>query len=441
MAQPEPNVHAQEPEPQPLIISGSEHPIRRKHIDKEAIKVLSRLHSAGHKAYLVGGGVRDLYLGKRPKDFDISTDARPGELRKIFRNSRTIGRRFRLVQIFFSGNKIIEVSTFRCRSEYDIEGGESVLPANNTFGTVADDAFRRDLTINSLFFDIETESIIDYTGGVSDLDEKIIRMVGDPDRRIIRDPVRMLRAIRHAARSGFTVHDDTWKAILDHREKLSLCPISRIRDEFLKDLRGGASSDWLQLALDSGLFYSIFPFYRETLEEEGEKNQILLSSILGVIDRLHNEKQRMQDALLFALILIPWAQANFPEMSKKLKNGEIFALSRSIRLEFDKILGHLNIKRSSKEHIASLLSHLNLFTQNDNDGKWPAWLKKKSYFRESSQFYLIYREATGGKPVSSLKLPRSTSKSRPKRRKPRRGRGPAFARSSQKGGVFGFKRK
>ena len=143
--------------PIPRIIPRSSHPISRKNIDREALKVLYRLRDAGHVAYLVGGGVRDLYLGKTPKDFDISTDARPGQLRKIFKNSRLIGKRFRLVQVFFPGDKIVEVSTFRCRSEYDLNGGnssakEKVLAANNTFGTPSDDAFRRDLTINSLFY-------------------------------------------------------------------------------------------------------------------------------------------------------------------------------------------------------------------------------------------------------------------------------------------------
>ena len=134
------------------VIPESGHPIREHQLDREALKVLYRLRDAGFKGYLVGGGVRDLYLGRTPKDFDISTDARPGQLRQLFRNSRTIGRRFRLVQVYFRGNKIVEVSTLRSRSEFDIDGDEQVLPSNNTFGTLEDDAFRRDLTINSLFY-------------------------------------------------------------------------------------------------------------------------------------------------------------------------------------------------------------------------------------------------------------------------------------------------
>ncbi|MCW5204869.1 polya polymerase, partial [Desulfobulbus sp. N2] len=170
-----------------------------------------RLRDAGYSGYLVGGGVRDLYLGNQPKDFDISTNARPGQLRKLFRNSRTIGRRFRLVQVFFKGNKIIEVSTLRSRSEYDSDEPDKVLPTNNTFGTLEEDAYRRDLTINSLFYEIESKTLIDYVGGVQDLTDGIIRIVGEPEQRIIRDPVRMLRAIRHAARNDFSIEKKPWR--------------------------------------------------------------------------------------------------------------------------------------------------------------------------------------------------------------------------------------
>ena len=148
--------------PTATIIPEGEHPIREQLLDREALKVLYRLRDAGFKGYLVGGGVRDLFLGKKPKDFDVSTDARPGELRRIFRNSRTIGRRFRLVQVFFHGNRIVEVSTLRSHSEGAENGEGDVLAANNTFGTLDEDAFRRDLTINALFYEIENHTVINF---------------------------------------------------------------------------------------------------------------------------------------------------------------------------------------------------------------------------------------------------------------------------------------
>lgn len=426
-------------EPTPRIVTQQNHSLASKDIDKDALKVLTRLHEAGHVAYLVGGGVRDLYLGKTPKDFDISTDARPGQLRKIFRNSRTIGRRFRLVQVFFHGEKIIELSTFRCRSEYDINGEEKVLAANNTFGSRSDDAFRRDLTINSLFYDIQNETILDYTGGVADLDNKIIRIVGDPDRRITRDPVRMLRAIRHAARSNFAIENETWQAILRHREKIHLCPVSRIRDELLKDLRGGACKDWFDLMLQSGIFYEIFPFYRKILSRNGMERS-LLDQILNVLDRFQQQKIQLPEALILALLLIPWAQQTFPAMTKNFKSSDFFPLFKTLRKEMDTILNYLNIKRATKEQIASLLSRLNLFTVNDKDGNWPAWLVKKSFFKESSLFYMIYREAIGGESAPSLKLKPPIKKDKPKKRSHRGKSGAAIARKTQKGGVFGLRK-
>ena len=213
--------------PEPKIIPRPEHPISRADIDVEVLKVLYRLHHNGYKACLVGGSVRDLWLAKTPKDFDIATDAHPQELRRLFRDSRTIGRRFRLVQVFFKGGKVVEVSTFRRRSEFDGEG--DVLAPNNTFGTPAEDAQRRDLTINGLFYDIGDFSILDYVGGLEDLRKGIIRVIGCPEVRFRRDPVRMFRVVRHAARTGFAIDPATWAGIQSHRHLIRLCNRSRLR--------------------------------------------------------------------------------------------------------------------------------------------------------------------------------------------------------------------
>ena len=223
--------------PEPRIIWRSEHPVSRVDIDVEVLKVLYRLHHKGYRAYLVGGSVRDLWLGKKPKDFDIATDAQPQEIRRLFRNSRIIGRRFRLVQVFFKGGKLVEVSTFRSRSEFEGEG--DILAPNNTFGTPAEDAQRRDLTINGLFYNIGDFSLLDYVGGLEDLRNGLIRVIGPPDVRFRRDPVRMLRVLRHAARTGFTIETTAWEAIQAHRHLIRLCNPSRVRDELLKDFKSG----------------------------------------------------------------------------------------------------------------------------------------------------------------------------------------------------------
>ncbi len=438
---------------EPRIIPRSEHQVSRNNIDREALKVLYRLRDAGFTAFLVGGGVRDLYIGKTPKDFDISTDARPGQLRKLFKNSRLIGRRFRLVQVFFRGNKIIEVSTFRRRSEFDIKNGPEVengqvevLAANNTYGTPADDAFRRDLTINGLFYEINTFSIIDYTGGVEDLDRGIIRIIGDPDRRITRDPVRMMRVIRHAARNNFTIEEKTWLAIKKHQEELNLCPVSRIRDELLKDLRGGACRPWAELALDCGVFEVFFPFYTPILARKTTDHNIReeLLNFLAVIDRMQGQRHEgtLPEHMLFSILLVPWAVAEFNIMEITLKGAEAHRFSRKIRARLDEILGHLNIKRSIKETITLLLTNINLF--NRHDTRIPKWLKKKSYYPDCKQLFAICREARGGAPVDPALVTAVAEKaqSRPvkgRRQKASRRHGrPAFARGSRDG-IFGLK--
>ena len=440
--------------PTPRIIPRSNHSISRKNIDREALKVLYRLRDAGHVAYLVGGGVRDLYLGKTPKDFDISTNARPGQLRKIFKNSRLIGRRFRLVQVFFHGDKIIEVSTFRCRSEFDLNGGndnakERVLAANNTYGTPSDDAFRRDLTINGLFYEIENHTIIDYTGGVNDLEQGIIRLIGEPERRVQRDPARMMRVIRHGARNNFFIEPKTWQAIINHKDKLTLCPISRIRDELMRDLRSSACRAWTQLAMDSGIFYVLFPFYRDVhATPESTQNRELLLAIQAVVDRLHSKGMMLPDQLLFSLLLLSWAIAEYDLLNKNYKGPEFHRFLRKIRNRLDEILGSMSIKRAHKESIALHLVTLPQFIRFADENNWPKWLKRKSYYRECDLFYRIFSEASTGKKVpehivaESVRQLTSKAKHKPsrKRRYKKRGTpGPAFT-GKKDGGIFGLKK-
>src|SRR5437660_3633583 len=204
----------------PRIVPRAEHSISRRDIDPDALKVLYRLRQYDHVAYLVGGSVRDLLLGRRPKDFDIGTSAHPYQVKKLFRNCWIIGRRFRLAHVKF-GPKVIEVATFRRQvapgEEVVQDGvpapdpstpeGEHLIHRDNTFGTPEEDAFRRDFTINALFYDIATFSIIDYVGGLDDLDARVIRSIGDPEVRFLEDPVRMLRAVVLAARLDFRIDE------------------------------------------------------------------------------------------------------------------------------------------------------------------------------------------------------------------------------------------
>src|SRR6202048_2544952 len=219
---------------EPRVIPRAEHPISRRDVDPDALRVLYRLRQYDHVAYLVGGSVRDLLLGRRPKDFDIGTSAHPYQVKKLFRNCWIIGRRFRLAHVKF-GTKVIEVATFRRQvapgEEVVQDGvpapdpttpeGEHLIHRDNTFGTPEEDAFRRDFTINALFYDIATFSVIDYVNGLEDLRAGIIRSIGDPLVRFKEDPVRMLRAVALAARLDFTIDQPVLDAIHLHRHEIA----------------------------------------------------------------------------------------------------------------------------------------------------------------------------------------------------------------------------
>ena len=436
------------------IFSSKEHPITLEMIDRDALHVIKKLNNAGHSGYLVGGGVRDLYLGKTPKDFDISTDARPGQIRKLFPNSTIIGKRFRLVQVFFHRSKVIEVSTLRSLSEFDLEGPESVLAPNNTFGTLDQDAQRRDLTINSLFFDIRNKTIIDYVDGVGDLDRSIIRMVGEPNKRINRDPVRMMRAIRHSARNNFVIEEETWKAICANHQKLALCPSSRLRDEMFKDLYSGSAAAWFELAVDSEIFFTLLPVYRKIFLSQPTDSphpRVFLAKLVAVLDRLITGATGQRSVLLpdffvLALLLIPWAEMKYHLFSLQQKGSALFQIAKRIRVDLDQDLGiQLNLRRSLRQETTALLTNLAVLLQHRHNDSWPKWLRNKSYFPRTSLLYSCYIEALSGDLVPDQQLeilPQVSEEPRqpvPERESQRRGK-PAFS-SKSKGGIFGFRKK
>src|ERR1700688_3166027 len=253
---------------EPRILERSEHPVSRRDIDPRVLKVLYRLIQAGHAAYLVGGGVRDLMLARRPKDFDVATSAHPQQVRDLFRNSRLIGRRFRLVHVFF-GPHNIEVATFRRRAEDVPESEDPLIRHDNTFGTPEEDAFRRDFTINSLFYNPRTFHVIDYTGGVADLEARLIRTIGDPEVRMREDPVRMLRAVRFAAKLGFEIEPATRAAIERHREDLLNASVPRLVEETYKTLGQPAAAHALVLMEELGLLEHVIPILAKHLKARG----------------------------------------------------------------------------------------------------------------------------------------------------------------------------
>jgi poly(A) polymerase len=246
----------------PRIYSRSEHPVSRRNIDPDALKIMYRLTRHGYKAFLVGGGVRDLLLNRKPKDFDIATDARPLRVKSLFRNCRIIGRRFKLAHIYFAGGKIIEVSTFR-DSQPELDDGEErdglLIKHDNVYGDERTDAVRRDLTMNALFYDSSSFSIIDYVGGMQDIKDRVTRVIGNPDIRFAEDPVRLMRIVRYAAKAGFGIEKECEKSILRNHELILKSSTMRVYEELKKDLCSGYSAKTLPLVCRYELLQHLLP--------------------------------------------------------------------------------------------------------------------------------------------------------------------------------------
>src|SRR5882762_4334488 len=300
---------------EPRIVPREEHPISRRDIDPDALKVLYRLRQGEHTAYLVGGSVRDLLLARRPKDFDIGTSAHPYQVKKLFRNCWIIGRRFRLAHVKF-GNKVIEVATFRRQVEPGEEvvqdgvpapdastpEGEQLIHHDNTFGTPEEDAFRRDFTINALFYDIATYSVIDYVGGLDDLRAAVVRSIGNPDVRLREDPVRMLRAIALAARLDFTIELALLDAIRTHRQEIAKSSLPRLLEEYYKILRAGSSEKAFRVLADVGL---LEPISTELHHGAAEPLWQSLAALDGYRKQFESTPDTLSNAILLGSLLVP----------------------------------------------------------------------------------------------------------------------------------------
>jgi poly(A) polymerase len=313
----------------PRVVPRAEHPISRRDIDPDALRVLYRLRQFNHTAYLVGGSVRDLLIGRRPKDFDIGTSAHPYQVKKLFRNCWIIGRRFRLAHVKF-GTKVIEVATFRRQVAPGEEVVQDGVPASlphdereaavdaaldrvdgreldhyihhdNTFGTPEQDAFRRDFTINALFYDIATFSIIDYVGGLPDLHARVVRAIGDPEVRFREDPVRMMRAVALAARLDFTIDPRSLEAIRLHRQEIARSSPPRVLEEYYKILRAGAAERTFRDLARLGLLAPISPELDAGAESLGQA----LAAIDAYRRRFESAPDSLSNPVLLGSLLVP----------------------------------------------------------------------------------------------------------------------------------------
>jgi len=364
---------------EPTVVARSNHSISRRDIDADALKVLYRLHEHQYVAYLVGGSVRDLLLGRRPKDFDIGTSAHPHQVKKLFRNCWIIGRRFRLAHVKF-GPKTIEVATFRRQvdpSELPADPAESdqaveatpempvgpdapfeaqvqaegthlahvrahdrLIHRDNTFGTPEEDAFRRDFTINALFYDIGTFSIIDYVGGLQDLENRLIRSIGDPGVRFLEDPVRMLRAVVFAARLDFWIDDPIHDAIETHRHEIARAAPARLMEEYFKILRSGFAEKSFSMAKETKLLREITP----ELDAAGPALWESVARLDEYRRRFESAPDTLTNAILAGTLLVPLGLAG-PQ-----RRFQADALERKIEL------GMLPMPRRDVERLHQILA-------------------------------------------------------------------------------------
>jgi poly(A) polymerase len=424
-------------EVEPRIVSRSEHPISRKDINPNALKVLYRLHNAGYKAYMVGGSVRDLMLGRKPKDFDVGTDAKPNEIRRLFSNSRIIGRRFRLVHVYFHDGSTVEVSTLRREPDPEEQRsapGDLLITSDNTYGTPRQDAFRRDFTINALFYSIADYSVIDYTGGIEDLDRHLVRTIGDPEVRFREDPVRMLRACEFAGRLGFGIEGRTQEAIERHRKELDKASPARVTEEIAQLLRCGHAGAAMQWMLELGLLEVMMPEAYAMLTA-GQRGMGDFGQILPVIDRMVALGDTLPDTGLLAALLLPKVMVRRDDVEtlrrRPMSRSEIEVM---VQEEIQPFLSRLTVSNLKSQQITQALIGFQRLCE-------PGWklpdrvrFARKPYFDNALLLFEILVEATGeggealrewqaaARRRAPLKAPAGEPEARPRPRRRRRRR-------------------
>jgi poly(A) polymerase len=371
------------------IIPRNEHKISRKSISEAALKVLYRLDKSGFRACLVGGGVRDLLLDKKPKDFDIATDATPEQVRELFRNSRIIGRRFRLVHIRF-GREIIEVATFRGHSEESPKtelNTEGRILRDNTFGEIEEDAIRRDFTVNALYYDINDFSVLDYAHGLKDIENRTMRMIGDATTRYQEDPVRMLRAIRFAAKLDFEIEEQAANAIFECAPLLANIPAARLFDEIVKLFHSGNACRVLELLRHYQLLEYLVPALDEWMKNEPDESMLdFIDQALVNTDIRINSEHHVSPAFIFAVLLWPVVHKQANKLQAE-KMKAIPALNEAGSEIFSRQIKHIAIPRRYTQMSKDIWSMQPRFQRTQ--GKYPERLIDFPNFRAAYDFMCI----------------------------------------------------
>lgn len=367
-----------------VILPRSHHCISRRNIDPNAIKVLYRLHHQGFKAYLVGGSVRDLLLGRKPKDFDIATNARPHQVRRLFKNCFLIGKRFRLAHVKF-GDQIVEVSTFRrSTNEVEDDGSVKLVTRDNCYGTPREDALRRDFTINGIFYNIADFSVIDYVNGLEDLKTRIVRTIGDPEVRFQEDPVRMIRAIRVAARLGFTIEEQTLAAITKYRAATLRCSEVRTFEEILTLMRYGAACNSLMIFESVGLAEILLPELHEfllMLEAKSLDPVQYYWRFLQALDALQCPCSDLTLPVLVGAFFLPIIRyfIEIPEVASAAIEGELPDL---IQERIEPFIKRLHFPTRHRDRLVQILACQRKFWAIGKQRFKSGPVMKRSYFRE-----------------------------------------------------------
>jgi poly(A) polymerase len=384
---------------EPRVVPRAEHTLSRRDVDSDALRVLYRLRQADHVAYLVGGSVRDLLLGRHPKDFDIGTSAHPYQVKKLFRNCWIIGRRFRLAHVKF-GTKVIEVATFRRQVQPGEEIVQDGVPApdaaavakdaahmlhrDNTFGTPEEDAFRRDFTINALFYDIATFSIIDYVGGLDDLRAGIVRSIGDPEVRFREDPVRMLRAIALAARLDFRIDQPILDAMRMLRHEVAKSSPARMLEEYYKILRAGSAETTFRGLEDAGLLEPTSPELHEAAHEPLWRS---LAAADAYRRKFTSTPDTLTNAVLLGTLLVPLGLSPQPGRAAPPVDG-------NPRRPSGPRLGDLPLARRDLERLRHILLLQRRLRDLEASVRAQRALTHRSIFREA----LTWMEIHGNTP-------------------------------------------
>lgn len=384
--------------PKPRQYSRDEHNIRVSDLDPDAVKTLQRIHQMGCRAYIVGGSVRDLLLGRKPKDYDVVTDAHPQELRRMFANSRIIGRRFRLVHVVFRGNKVIEVSTARSLPSNRAEAKNSdelYLKRDNQFGTFKEDAARRDFTINALIFDIKNEMIVDYTGGFEDIQNRVVRVIGNPDISFPEDPVRMYRAVKFAALLGLDLDPATFRAIQKYKGLLKKASTSRLHEEYNKIFRSGQAATIFASLNNSGLMETLMPAVvrgegLDVTMSDDDFMQIPLGRRLAIADRMIQEHEDVNLNIYYALLIA----GSLQNIIMKNQRDHEKTLERKLKEPLQALQKDIQLTKREYETLIQIFATQNLFRRSVAERKgWVKEFQQRKIFQESFIVYKIIARA------------------------------------------------